>query len=472
MTRGFLDYVKSKNLPLDFFSFHFYTDNVEEVVSAMDFYRQELTSRGFNNVELHVTEYNTETMDVAHKAGVLGSALNTAFWITMQDKGISIATFYRGNDPDITEPSFYGLLFADGRPKKTGLAFRLWSELYALSNRLTHTVSGNSSGLYFLAAQDANGNIGALITNLSTSPKTWTVNHPTMNLNSLTKTLKTVSNASDDIVTTTPSSLEITIGPNTVQLLILQPITLSVSKAGTGSGTVTSNPSGINCGSTCSAQFNSGTQVTLTATAASGSTFAGWSGACSGTSNTCTVTMNTAKSVTATLNSESSQCTYTISVSPQTFSGSAGTGIVTLTPSTSNCTAGWNIQSNSSWLKFTHTCTTGICTGNTASGIGGGTASFRVDANSGTSQRTGMISLTGGNSITITQGAMGSCTQCGIGFTDVPTSSYAFNDILAIGCAGITQGCWVNLYCPSQNVSRAQMAAFLYRAFLRQSCGG
>src|SRR5262245_28842017 len=50
-----------------------------------------------------------------------------------------------------------------------------------------------------------------------------------------------------------------------------------------GSGTVTSTPAGINCGSTCSASYTGGTQVTLTATPASGAVFAGWGGACSGT---------------------------------------------------------------------------------------------------------------------------------------------------------------------------------------------
>jgi hypothetical protein len=74
---------------------------------------------------------------------------------------------------------------------------------------------------------------------------------------------------------------------------------LTVAKAGTFSGTVTSNPAGINCGATCSASFVSGVGVGLTATPAVGSTFAGWSGACSGT-GACTVTMDAAKSVTAT----------------------------------------------------------------------------------------------------------------------------------------------------------------------------
>jgi photosystem II stability/assembly factor-like uncharacterized protein len=75
--------------------------------------------------------------------------------------------------------------------------------------------------------------------------------------------------------------------------------TLSISKGGTGTGTVTSSPAGINCGSTCSALYNSGTSVTLTATADSGSIFSGWSGGvCSGT-GTCTLTMTAATSVTA-----------------------------------------------------------------------------------------------------------------------------------------------------------------------------
>ena len=54
---------------------------------------------------------------------------------------------------------------------------------------------------------------------------------------------------------------------------------LSVSKAGTGSGTVTSDPGGINCGATCAASYLADTVVTLTASPAAGSSFAGWSGA-------------------------------------------------------------------------------------------------------------------------------------------------------------------------------------------------
>lgn len=72
--------------------------------------------------------------------------------------------------------------------------------------------------------------------------------------------------------------------------------TLTISKAGTGSGTVTSNPSGTS--------FPAGTSVTLTATPGRNSVFSGWSRACSGTSRTCTITMNSKASVTATFSSQ------------------------------------------------------------------------------------------------------------------------------------------------------------------------
>ena len=74
---------------------------------------------------------------------------------------------------------------------------------------------------------------------------------------------------------------------------------LTVTLAGNGTGTVTSSPSGIGCGSDCAENYTVGTHVSLTATPASGSLFAGWSGACSGT-GPCAVTVDQAKAVTAT----------------------------------------------------------------------------------------------------------------------------------------------------------------------------
>jgi len=78
-----------------------------------------------------------------------------------------------------------------------------------------------------------------------------------------------------------------------------QQYTLTVTKSGTGSGTVTSSPAGINCGDDCSERYSNIQKVKLTAKADANSTFAGWSGGgCSGT-GTCTVTVDAVITVTA-----------------------------------------------------------------------------------------------------------------------------------------------------------------------------
>jgi len=75
--------------------------------------------------------------------------------------------------------------------------------------------------------------------------------------------------------------------------------TLTVHLAGGGHGSVTSSPAGISCGSSCHEGFASNVAVTLTAHPSDGSTFGGWSGACSG-HDACKVAMTTTRSVTAT----------------------------------------------------------------------------------------------------------------------------------------------------------------------------
>ena len=77
---------------------------------------------------------------------------------------------------------------------------------------------------------------------------------------------------------------------------------VSYTKAGTGSGTVSFAPSGTlsTCAANCSNSYSPGTRVTLTASASAGSTFAGWSGSgCSGTGS-CVLTMSSAKAIRAT----------------------------------------------------------------------------------------------------------------------------------------------------------------------------
>jgi Divergent InlB B-repeat domain len=105
--------------------------------------------------------------------------------------------------------------------------------------------------------------------------------------------------------------------------------TLTITKAGSGRGTVNSSPTGISCGATCSASFPGGTAVSLTAAPATGSLFAGWSGGgCSGT-GPCTVTLTAATSVSATFRKPKHRLTTT--------TAGTGAGTVSSAPTGTSC---------------------------------------------------------------------------------------------------------------------------------------
>ncbi len=99
---------------------------------------------------------------------------------------------------------------------------------------------------------------------------------------------------------------------NCTATFTLQTFSLALTKAGAGSGTVTSSPAGINCGGDCTETYNYGTVVTLTGTPAAESTFAGWSGDADCSDGT--VTVNSATNCTATFNVQ--QYTLTTTASP------------------------------------------------------------------------------------------------------------------------------------------------------------
>ncbi len=88
----------------------------------------------------------------------------------------------------------------------------------------------------------------------------------------------------------------------TLPLAVNGPVSISVAKVGTGNGSVTLTLASINCGSTCSGSVAGGTSVTLVASPASGSFFAGWVGCIAVNNLACTTTVNSAASITATFN--------------------------------------------------------------------------------------------------------------------------------------------------------------------------
>jgi len=90
------------------------------------------------------------------------------------------------------------------------------------------------------------------------------------------------------------------------------------------------------------------------------------------------------------LQTGASSCSYTLGSSVQSFTSSAGTGSVSVSPSVSSCS--WTAASNVSWITIT----------SGSSGTGNGTVGYSVSANTGASSRTGTISI-GGQTFTITQ---------------------------------------------------------------------
>ncbi len=112
--------------------------------------------------------------------------------------------------------------------------------------------------------------------------------------------------------------------------------TLNVSVDGTGGGSVSSAPAGVNCSRSlnvttgdCTESYVAGTQVTLTASPNSSSTFQGWSGGgCSGT-GACSVSLASSQTVTATF----AQNQHTLSVT----AAGTGNGSIASTPGGISC---------------------------------------------------------------------------------------------------------------------------------------
>lgn len=132
--------------------------------------------------------------------------------------------------------------------------------------------------------------------------------------------------------------------------------TLSTRVRGTGSGSITANPPG--------SSFAAGTVVSLTATPASGSTFSGWSGACSG-AGACTLTMNANLTVTASFGVATVQtpaCSYSYSEWSTCVSGQQSRSVLSTTPAactgspvlTQSCTSA--VSSACYYCRFDLSC--------------------------------------------------------------------------------------------------------------------
>jgi len=165
---------------------------------------------------------------------------------------------------------------------------------------------------------------------------------------------------------------------------ITYPLTINFSGSGWDRVTVVPNPPAIDCIASCSQTFEIGTGVTLTASAAAGFSFTGWTGACTDSNGTCQITMDAAKSVTAAfaditpplVSISSPTAALTSNRTPQlVYSVSDGTVVVTLDNNVININNNDNLPS---LVDGSHTVVLEAV--DTAANMGSASVTFEVDA--------------------------------------------------------------------------------------------
>jgi Divergent InlB B-repeat domain len=223
---------------------------------------------------------------------------------------------------------------------------------------------------------------------------------------------------------------------------------VTVTRAGTGSGNVTSSPAGISCGTDCVENYTSGAAVSLTPVALSGSVFAGWSG--SAGCSTGNFTVNGNLNCTATFNLNPTGYTLTTSVINQVTSAGSASGRVVSNPigidCGTDCTEVYSVGKTvvlsavpGSNSKFTGWTGSSDCSG----------GSVLMDANKNCAANFALnlvtLSITAGNGIvTGTPSAINCGTACSFSFVPgtsvslraTAASGYSFSGWSGAGCTG------------------------------------
>lgn len=157
-TDDFLDFCRRENVPLDFYSWHCYPVNLEQIVNEPARVRRVLDRFGFTKTELHLNEWHyTPKWLISHdwiESPVQGnnSAKAAAFignvLTQWQDSPLDVGGYYTGNANRV-----WGLLGAEHQKYKTWYAFRAFADLLKTPLRI-HACS-SSSRTSILAGRDA-----------------------------------------------------------------------------------------------------------------------------------------------------------------------------------------------------------------------------------------------------------------------------------------------------------------------------
>ena len=159
---GFIKYIKEKNIPIDFFSWHSYAD-VSRTEKMEEYLAERLSAEGLSHIETHCNEWNN-AVGIGKKGTSYASANAAAMMCSFQNRHTNILCYY---DARLSTSSYAGLFNSYTlEPLCTYYSFKAFGELYILKNQTECIVSGKRDGIYCVAAADEDRK-AALIVNIS-----------------------------------------------------------------------------------------------------------------------------------------------------------------------------------------------------------------------------------------------------------------------------------------------------------------
>lgn len=181
---GFLTACRAADAPLDFFSWHTYTNDPGLYARKAVAIRDWLNREGFSKTELHLNEWNYLPGDdwgpmlnsaepsarkrwYAEMGGVSGASFVASTLISLQDSPVDIANYYSGD----TSP--FGVFDRFGAPKKTYYALLAFRQMLETPNRVL--IVGDDSGKVFALAglNDRKTELRVLISHQVADSNSW-----------------------------------------------------------------------------------------------------------------------------------------------------------------------------------------------------------------------------------------------------------------------------------------------------------
>ena len=137
----FLAYIREHGSPLDFFSFHNYSDEYEQTLRCADYARRTLNEAGYEKSELILDEWNSDFGSVEQytkMTDMWGARYVAKMMIGLQHSPVDIATYYDG------QPlmPFCGLFNRDRRILKPYYVFRMFRRLREIGTEVALSCEG------------------------------------------------------------------------------------------------------------------------------------------------------------------------------------------------------------------------------------------------------------------------------------------------------------------------------------------